>query len=75
MKYEQTPIIAVAITGFIINFEKFKSSFIFFLSAVIAILKATAWQATEPQAAPFTPISGIGTKTKFKINFTITPAP
>ena len=36
--------------------------------------KATTWQATDAQAAPFTPISGIGTSIKFKINFTITPA-
>ena len=74
MKYEQIPIIAVAIAGFITNFEIVKSSFIFFISEVIAIVNATAWQATEAHAAPFTPIDGIGTKIKFNINFTITPA-
>ena len=67
------PIIAVATTGFITNFENVKSNFIFFRSDVIAIVKATTWQATEARAAPFTPISGIGTKIKFKINFVITP--
>ena len=73
MKYEQIPIIAVAIAGFITNFEIVKSSFIFLISEVIAIVNATAWQATDAHAAPFTPIDGIGTKTKFNINFTITP--
>ena len=66
--------IAVAIIGFITNFENVKSNFIFFISAVIAIENATTWQATDAHAAPLTPISGIGTKIKFKINFTITPA-
>ena len=42
IKYEHIPIIAVAITGLITNFENVKSSFIFFLRAVIAIVKATA---------------------------------
>ncbi len=64
---------ATEITGFMINFEKLKSNFMVRLSDVIAIVKATKWQATEAHAAPFIPISGIGTKTKFKINFTITP--
>ena len=60
-------------TGFITNFENVKSNFIDFLNDVIAIVKATKWQATDPHAAPFTPISGIGTKTKLKISFTNTP--
>lgn len=74
MKYEQIAIIIVAITGFNTNFEKVKSSFICFLSTLIAIVNATIWQATEPIAAPFTPIQGIGTNTKLQINFVITPA-
>ena len=45
------------------------------LKEVIAIVNATKWQATDAHAAPFTPISGIGTKIKFRISFTITPAP
>lgn len=61
--------------GFITNFENVKSSFIVFLREVMAIVKATKWQATDAQAAPFTPISGIGTKIKFKISLTATPAP
>ena len=44
-----------------------KFTFIFFLNAVIAMLNATAWHATDAQAAPFTPICGIGTNIKFKI--------
>lgn len=64
---------ATEIIGFMINFEKLKSSFMVFLSEVIAIVKATKWQATEAHAAPLIPISGMGTKTKFKINFTATP--
>ena len=39
----------------------------------MAITKATKWQATDAHAAPFTPISGIGTKIKFKMSFTNTP--
>ena len=74
IKYEQIPIIAVAIIGFITNFENVKSNFIVFLSAVIAIVNATTWHTTDAIAAPFTPISGIGTKIKFNINFTMTPA-
>ena len=41
-KKEQIPIIVVAKIGFKTNFENVKSSFIFFLRAVIAIVKATA---------------------------------
>ena len=44
-----------------------------FLKEVIAMVKATKWQATDAHAAPFTPISGIGTKIKFKISLTTTP--
>ena len=73
MKYEHIPMIVVAITGFITNLENVKSSFIFFLKAVIAIEKATTWHATDPHAAPFIPIDGIGTKIKLKINLVITP--
>lgn len=73
IKYEQIPIIAVAITGLTTNFENVKFNFMVFLSAVMAIVKATRWQATDAMAAPLTPISGIGTNIKFKINFTITP--
>lgn len=42
---------------------------------VIAMVKATKWQATDAKAAPFTPISGIGTNTKFKMSLTSTPTP
>lgn len=73
MKYEHIPIIAVATTGFNTNFENVNFNFIFFLKDVIAIVKATKWQTTEAIAAPFTPIDGIGTKIKFKINLAITP--
>ena len=73
IKYEQIPIITTAIIGFITNWENVKFNFIFFLNAVIAILNATAWHATEAHAAPFTPIDGIGTNIRFKISFTITP--
>lgn len=73
MKYEQIPIIVVAITGLIINFENVKFSFIFLLSEVIAIVNATIWQATDAIAAPFTPISGIGTNIKLSSSFTSTP--
>ena len=65
---------AVAITGFITNFENVKFNLIFFRKKVIAIVNATKWHATDAIAAPLTPISGIGTNIKFKINFTITPA-
>ena len=74
MKYEHIPIIVTAIIGFTTNWENVKFNFIFFLNAVIAILNATAWHATDAQAAPFTPIDGIGTNIRFNINFTITPA-
>ena len=74
IKYEHIPIMAVANIGFKTNFENVKSNFIFFLNDVIAIVKATKWQTTDAIAAPFTPISGIGTNIKFKINFAITPA-
>lgn len=40
-KYEHIPIIAVAMIGFITNFENVKSNFIFFLKDVIAIENAT----------------------------------
>ena len=65
--------IITASMGFITNFENVKSNFIVFVKEVIAIVKATKWHATDAHAAPFTPISGIGTKIKFKISFTITP--
>ena len=74
IKYEHIPIIPTAINGFITNCENVKSNFIFFLNAVIAILNATAWHATDAQAAPFTQIDGIGTNIRFNISFTITPA-
>ena len=74
IKYEHIPIIAVAITGFITIFENGKFNFIFFLKNVLAIEKAITWHATDPQAAPFTPIAGFGTKIRFNINFTNTPA-
>ena len=73
-KYEQIPIIAVAIAGFITDFITPKSNFIFFLNDVIAIVNATAWHATDAQAAPLTPIDGIGTNIKFNINLASTPA-
>lgn len=73
IKYEHIPIIVTAIIGFTTIFENVKSNFIFFLSAVIAIVNATKWQATDAIAAPFTPISGIGTNIRFNINLTITP--
>lgn len=63
----------VAMIGFNTNFEKVKSSFIFLLSILIAMVNATTWHATEPIAAPFTPIHGIGTNTKLQINFVTTP--
>ena len=47
----------------------------FLFNDVIAMLNATKWHATDAIAAPFTPILGIGTKIKFKINFIITPHP
>ena len=59
--------------GFKTNFETVKSNFMVFDKEVIAMTKATKWQATDAHAAPFTPISGIGTNTKFKINFASTP--
>lgn len=74
IKYEQIPIIAVAVIGFTTNCANVKSSFIFFLNAVIAMVNATKWHATDAQAAPFTPICGIGTNIRFNISFTITPA-
>lgn len=43
------------------------------IKEVIAIVNATAWQATDAQTAPFTPISGIGTRIKFSRSFTTTP--
>ena len=59
--------------GFNTNFETVKSNFMFLDKEVIAMTKATKWQATDAHAAPFTPISGIGTKIKFKMSFTNTP--
>ena len=60
-------ILATALVTGIVNF-------IFFLNDVIAIVNATAWHATDAQAAPLTPIDGIGTNIKFNINLTSTPA-
>ena len=74
IKYEHIPIIAVAITGFTTIFENGKFNFIFFLKNVLAIVNAIKWHATDAQAAPFTPIAGFGTKIRFKISFTNTPA-
>lgn len=65
---------AVATTGLITNLVNVKSNLINLRSNELAMVKATKWQATEPQAAPFTPNAGLGTKIKFKINLTITPA-
>lgn len=73
-KYEQTPIMKVAIAGFITNFDKFILIFKCLTSDVIAITNATAWHATDAQAAPFTPMLGIGTSIRFNINLVITPA-
>lgn len=73
IKYEQIPIINVANNGFNTNFENVKFNFIFFFNDIIAIVNATIWQATDAIAAPLTPICGIGTNIKFKINFTKTP--
>lgn len=66
---------ATARIGFSTNFENVKSNFMVLFKDVIAMVKATKWQATDPKAAPFTPISGIGTSTKFKISLTNTPQP
>ena len=74
-QYEQIAIIIVAIIGFTTNFENVKFSFIFLLSTFIAIVNATKWHATEPIAAPFAPIHGIGTNIVFNINLVITPHP
>ena len=74
IKYEQIPIIAVANIGFITNLLTPNFNFIVLFKAVIDIINATKWHATDATAAPLTPIEGIGTKIKFKINFTITPA-
>ena len=74
IKYEQTPIIIVANIGFTRNLLTPNFIFIVLFNAIIEITKATKWQATDAIAAPFTPIEGIGTKIKFKINFTTTPA-
>ena len=46
-----------------------------FINEVIAIVNATTWHATDAQAAPFTPMLGIGTNIRFKISLVITPAP
>ena len=73
IKYEQMPIIIVASIGFIINLLIPNFNFIILFNAVIDIINATKWHATDATAAPLTPIEGIGTKIKFKINFTITP--
>lgn len=55
------------------NFEKPRSNFILALRTLKPIKNATAWHTTVAKAAPAAPISGIGTNTKFKINFKITP--
>ena len=73
IKYEQIPIINVARIGFITNLLTPNFNFIVLFKAVIDIINATKWHATDAIAAPLTPIEGIGTKIKFKINFTITP--
>ena len=73
IKYEQIPIIMVAIIGFTINLYIFKSNAILFLRTVNPIEKEIIWHTTEPIAAPFSPILGIGTKIKFNINLAITP--
>ena len=74
IKYEQIPIIIVANIGLITNFFILNFIFIVLLKAIMDIINATTWHATDAIAAPLTPIEGIGTKIKFKINFTITPA-
>ena len=73
IKYEQIPIIAVANIGFITNLLTPNFNFIVLFKAAIDIINATKWHATDAIAAPLTPMEGIGTKIKFKINFTITP--
>ena len=73
MKYEQIPIIAVAKTGFINIFDIGNFNLIVFLSAVLAIVNAIRWHATDAQAAPLAPNAGFGTNIKFKMSFTITP--
>jgi len=75
VKYEQIPIIATAISGFIKIFEIGKLSLIFFLNAVLAIVKAITWHTTDAHAAPQAPKAGFGTNIKFKTNFASTPAP
>ena len=55
------------------DFENVKSSFIFALNTLNPIKNATAWHAAVANAAPAAPIAGIGTNTKFKINFNATP--
>ena len=74
IKYEQIPIMNVASIGFITNLLTPNFNLIVLFNAVMDIINATKWQATDAIAAPLTPIDGIGTKIKFKINFTITPA-
>ena len=73
VKYEHIPIIAVAITGFNTYLENLNFILNAFFKHIIDIVNAIAWQATDAQAAPFTPIDGIGTNTKFNISFAITP--
>ena len=63
----------VARIGFITNLLIPNFNFIVLFKAVIDIINATKWHATDAAAAPLTPMEGIGTKIKFKINFTITP--
>ena len=75
IKYEQIPIIAVANIGFITNLLTPNFNLIVLFNAAIDIINATKWHATDAIAAPLTPMEGIGTKIKFKINFTITPTP
>ena len=74
IKYEQIAIITVASIGFITNLLTPNFILIVFFKAIIEIPNATRWHATDAIAAPLTPIAGIGTRIKFKINFTITPA-
>ena len=73
VKYEHIPIIAVAITGFNTYLENLNFILNAFFKHIIDIVIDIAWQATDAQAAPFTPIDGIGTNTRFNISFAITP--
>lgn len=59
--------------GLITNFEIVKFNFMVLAKELMAIVNATKWHATDAHAAPLTPISGIGTKIKFKTSFANTP--